>query len=326
MSNYIFKIKKGKIELEVSSDNKYFVITQYDKIFKDFTSSGKKPVKTEKQEEPASTRPEPVEPKVEPVAEVEETVEEEPEVSAEETEPVEEAMYAPDKDLDEFLYKRNFERDNPSKLKTEEQEQKEEDDLAQEVPENTEFEDIIQEKLQEQEEPASDTDEEEQELAQELRKSFEEEEIEEEAPDQEEEPQKNSKVYDILAEKLSVLPEEERNKLNLNCKEEIQEESQIPSRFRNLEDLISIKKPQTKLDYLLLTAYCLQEKEGAEKYSLKQINSAIVPHLKEPIDHSVIHEAVGHEYFEVVPDYTGSEGITEYTISKQGEDYILNEL
>ena len=77
---------------------------------------------------------------------------------------------------------------------------------------------------------------------------------------------------------------------------------------------------------LLITAYYLKQHEAKEKYSLKQINSRIVEHLKEPIDHSVIHEAVSHNYFEVAPDYTGTADITEYRITEQGIDYILNEL
>jgi len=339
-NNYVFKIKKGKIELEVSSDNKYFVITQYDKIFKDFTGSAQKPVKAEKPQEKQVEPIKQAEPAKQPEIKPEQA---EPELKTEEPEPVAGEKFKPDKELDEFLYKRNFERDATPQVQTAEQEEEEEqvegDLLAEEeesvvekVPANKGFEDIMQQKIQEQEEVEEteeeepqeelepELDEEEQEVAEELRKSFEEE----------EETPKKSKVYDILEEKLSVLPEEERNKLNLNRKEDkavMQEEkTSIPPNFKNLADLISIKKPQTKLDYLLITAYCLQEKEGAEKYSLKQINSVVVPHLKEPIDHSIIHEAVGHEYLEVVPDYPGSDGITQYTISKHGEDYILNEL
>lgn len=145
--------------------------------------------------------------------------------------------------------------------------------------------------------------------------------------EEEEGAQKNSKVYDILQEKLSVLPEEEIEKLNLN-KSPVKTETKSPSelKFKELDDLLYLKKPQTKLDYLLVTAYFLQETEGKEKYSLKQLNSKVVPQTKEAVDHSVVHEAVAHSYFEVVPDMTGSIDITEYRITTEGMDYVLNEL
>ncbi len=231
--NYSFKIKKGKFELEITSDNKYFVITQYDKLFKEFSDPGKPAKEPEK-----------------------------------------------DKELEDFLYKRNFERD----------------EAREKTVENAEPEPEAEPEVEPDPEPEPEP----------------------------EEPPKNSKVYDILEEKLSSLPEEEKNRLNLNRKEEKQ--NNITPEFDNIEDLIRLKNPGTKLDYLLLASYYLQEKEDFEKYSLKQINSLILPNSKEPVDHSVIHEAVAHEYFEVVPDYLGTAGITEYKITKEGIDYILNEL
>lgn len=162
-----------------------------------------------------------------------------------------------------------------------------------------------------------EVDEEEVEIADTLRKSF----------DEDETSSKNSKVYDILQEKLSVLPEEERSKLNLNRTTVSEEKKPVTElKFKGLDDLLYLKKPQTKLDYLLITAYFLKENESIEKYSLKQLNSKVVPQIKEPIDHSIIHEAVAHDYFEVVPDYTGAADITEYRITEEGVDYVLNEL
>ncbi len=141
----------------------------------------------------------------------------------------------------------------------------------------------------------------------------------------EEKPAKNTKVYDILQEKLASIPEEEKNRLNLNRnKSSEKNKPDTALRFKGLDDLIYLKKPQTKLDYLLVTSYFLKENENKESYSLKQINSKIIPKIKEPIDHSVIHESIAHGYFEVVPDE--SSDITEYTITEEGIDYLLNEL
>ena len=388
MANYyIFRIKKGKFELEVDSDNKYFVLMQYEKLLKEFEipkktkKKGKEEIKEEipvtvpkKIAEPEPTPepekipeseplPEPlaevavdaiIEP--EPVVEVVEQPEPEPEVEIQEpeievepepeTEPVAEAQpeeipdepevfpepeselelepevepeppeipeikkFEPAKEVDEFLYNKKKEQESPAKPKNK-------------------FQDIIKQKLHEageilapkKEEPM-EVDPEELELAEELQKSFaESDEGQEEAAEKPKDPQK---VYDILEEKLAELPEEDKARLNLNKKEE--KKSLKPGHFKKLEDLIYLKRPQTKLDYLLLTSYYLQESEDLDKYSLKQINAFVLPHTKDPIDHSVIHEAVAHEYLEVVPDYLGTADITEYKLTSEGQDYILNEL
>ena len=94
--------------------------------------------------------------------------------------------------------------------------------------------------------------------------------------------------------------------------------------FETMEELIAIKKPQTKLDYLLLTAYYLQTKENLFKYSLKQLNSKSMPFLGSLIDHSIIHNAVAHDFIEVVPDYNGTAEVTEYRLTPVGEDYLLS--
>lgn len=165
--------------------------------------------------------------------------------------------------------------------------------------------------------------EEEEELAQELNNTFETEEPVVET--------KKNKIYDILQQKLSSLPKAELSRLNLfKFKEpEPQPETakleKLPS-FKSFDDLIYLKKPQTKLDYLLITSYYLQENEAKEKYSLKQINARVIPVLKEAIDHSVIHEAVAHSYLQVVPDIGDGADVTEYAITPEGIDYILNEL
>lgn len=315
MANYyILRIKKGKLELEVNSDNKYFVLMQYEKLFKEFDT----PKKARKN---GKVEPEPkLEPMPEPVVEtIEQTEQEiEPEIESEpeqiidavvEPEPEPEIKnFEPAKEIDEFLYKKAKEKEEepPEKQKNK-------------------FQDIIKQKLHEageilapKKEELPEVDPEELELAEELQKSFaESEEEQEDAKD----PQK---VYDILGEKLAELPEEDKARLNLNKTEE--KKSLKPAHFKKLEDLIYLKKPQTKLDYLLLTSYYMQENEDLDKYSLKQINSYALPHTKEPIDHSVIHEAVAHEYLEVVPDYLGTTDITEYKLTNEGRDYILNEL
>lgn len=389
---YTFTIKKGKFELEVTSDNRYFTLMQYEKLMKEIDSgdkSTKKAVKTketkteeppkapEKQvakeepvaksveeEKPAITQeavastseettkekaadtsakkaeaavvePEPVKeepadvPVVEPETVTETAVEAEEaeavvkEEATEQEEPVAETeleeekpgISDPSKVVDEFLFKKP--------AITPEEAEKEE--------ETTPFDELLQEKILEKtdavEPPVVDSSSE-AELVEALKQSFDEEEPAIEVPEikraKEPEPDKSAKVYDILNEKLASIPDEDKNRLSAATKAAQQEVRGL--KFNSLEDLITLKKPQTKLDYLLLTSYYLQENEDTEKYSLKQINALVVPHAKSAVDHSVIHEAVAHEYFEVIPDYLGTAGITEYKITDEGVDYILNEL
>ena len=96
--------------------------------------------------------------------------------------------------------------------------------------------------------------------------------------------------------------------------------------FESLADLIAVKNPQSKLDYLLLTAYYLQTTENLFKYSLKQLNSKLMPFLGYLIDHSIVHNAVAHDFIEVVPDYNGIAEVTEYRLTPLGENYLINEL
>ncbi len=393
MSYYSFKIKKDKLELAVISEDKYFVITQFDKVYREITEKAEKP-KTEippeskkeeapvikgqekvetasveasktsvneetpqekveeikkeeikasiKTEEPLKKEKAPEkkeEPETSPQSEEEKTKQakaeiKEPEISlapesqkvkaGEETGKAEEVEGFPGQDDTEFKEETALANEQEESLKTETKD---------------DFQKIIEEKLKEEEQKdefseesppeeiketisyyqESDEDENqglkaEEEIAETLRKNF------------EEKPAKSTKVYDILQEKLASLPEEEKDRLNLNRKKPEEKEPASALRFKGLDDLIYLKKPQTKLDYLLVTSYFLKESEKKEKYSLKQINSKIIPQIKEPIDHSVVHESIAHGYFEVIPDTEGTCDITEYSITEEGVDYLLNEL
>ncbi|MEI7473888.1 MAG: hypothetical protein WCK67_03840 [bacterium] len=96
--------------------------------------------------------------------------------------------------------------------------------------------------------------------------------------------------------------------------------------LKNLDNLIQLKKPDNMFDYLLIAAYYLKEGEFLDRYSLKQMNSKIFPYTRKPIDHSIIQKAVARNYIEVVPDYTGMAEVTEYVITDEGENYLINEL
>ncbi|HSA06356.1 MAG TPA: hypothetical protein P5556_04185 [Candidatus Gastranaerophilales bacterium] len=393
MPYYSFKIKKGKVELEVLSENKYFILNKFDNFYRDLTEKKASPKKidsivipAEKKAEPANSEIiQPVEEKPSTVPEIENkkpepeileeietaVLEEKTDTEQKVSEPVEiieeSVQKAVKQDIEELFSSKKIEINQSTE--DEEDEKQEEDEIEAETIEiQNEFQKIIEQKMQEdieitdfpeesEEEVEEDeeTEEETQEIEEELKETItfyedteeevekdeeidekiqestdsEEEELAEilrESFEEEEKPKKNSKVYDILQEKLSSLPEEEKSRLNLNRAPSEYKKASSSIKFKGLEDLLYLKKPQTKLDYLLITSYFLQETEQKEKYSLKQINSKVIPHLKEPVDHSVIHEAVAHGYFKVVPDYSGTSDITEYAITSEGVDYLLNEL
>lgn len=113
---------------------------------------------------------------------------------------------------------------------------------------------------------------------------------------------------------------------DLTYEEESEKDDLIIQEFESLGEFIAVKKPQSKLDYLLLTAYYLQTNESLFKYSLKQLNSKVMPFLGSLIDHSIIHNAVAQDFIEVVPDYNGTAEVTEYRLTPLGENYLINEL
>lgn len=110
-----------------------------------------------------------------------------------------------------------------------------------------------------------------------------------------------------ISEKIDVMPP-------------VSEEASI------IEELINLKNPESMLDYLLITAYYLKEHKQLDRYSLKQINSKIINFTKKPIDHAVIQKAVAKNYIEIVPDFTDVAGVTEYRLTDEGENYLLNVL
>lgn len=132
----------------------------------------------------------------------------------------------------------------------------------------------------------------------------------------------NNKFYKILQEKFASLPDMVQNSTANNINETQNQNADSVS----VEELIDLKNPQTPLDYLVVAAYFLKEYDMLDRYSLKQINSKIIKYVEKPINHSVIQEAVENNFLEVVPDYTGMANVTEYIITSEGINYLINEL
>ncbi|OGI00766.1 MAG: hypothetical protein A2104_09290 [Candidatus Melainabacteria bacterium GWF2_32_7] len=136
-------------------------------------------------------------------------------------------------------------------------------------------------------------------------------------------PRPENKTVSVDEQEITAV---EISEPDLIYEEELDEDDFATQEFESLGELIAIKNPQSKLDYLLLTAYYLQTSESLFKYSLKQLNSKAMPFLGSLIDHSIIHNAVAHDFIEVVPDYNGTAEVTEYRLTSLGENYLINEL
>lgn len=96
-----------------------------------------------------------------------------------------------------------------------------------------------------------------------------------------------------------------------------------PSIYKDndLYKLFNVKNPKDIKDYLIITAHYMMHNENLIHFTLKQINSRIVPIKKEAITHSIIDEVLQLNLLEIVPDLTGQSETTEYTINQTGEDY-----
>lgn len=143
----------------------------------------------------------------------------------------------------------------------------------------------------------------------------------------EEEPEEESIInefQEILNQKIKEEPEKEE----INIVKSFKTEAPVikNKEFTSLEGIIEDKNPQILLDYLIISAYYLKNIEKFDKFALKQINGKILPFSKKPIDHSIIQNAVTKNLIEVVPDKTGMAEVTEYTITSEGEQYLINEL
>ena len=132
----------------------------------------------------------------------------------------------------------------------------------------------------------------------------------------------NNKFYKILQEKFASLPEMVQS--NLAKKSTEQTEQNLTAESPTIEELIDLKNPETLLDYLVIAAYYLKEIDLLDRYSLKQINSKVIKFIQKPINHAIIQEAVENNFLEVVPDYTGMADVTEYMITSEGINYLIN--
>jgi len=317
MSKYSFNIKKGNYQIEMISTDILFAQRQVDKLFeKLFKVKGKMRVvlppiepETNKKQETAAEEPK------------EEIIDKEPLESAKIAEaiktledlPIQEELFFEEAESEVIISDTKEETaDSAEKYLEELITNQDELEISEniEISEDIEFVEDIEEETELPEEtirPKDLVSEEDKEIALIL-----EEKIKKSLPPREtpvieiEEPEEE--IVSYRREPLPIEPEEEETIINLET----------------FQDIVKYKRPKTKLDYLMWAAYFLQNKEDIYKFSLKQINSKVMPFLGALIDHSVLHEAVSKGFIEVLPDYKGTAEVTEYKLTSEGEDYLLS--
>jgi len=133
----------------------------------------------------------------------------------------------------------------------------------------------------------------------------------------------NNYSADIAPEEVSS---ENQNSFENVLQKKVSSPISSMEEVKSIEDLIALKSPANMLGYLVIAAYYLKYFEKLDSYSLKQLNLKVLPIAKVPVNHAVIQEAINSNYLEVVPDYTGTAYVSEYTITDAGANYVQNEL
>lgn len=88
--------------------------------------------------------------------------------------------------------------------------------------------------------------------------------------------------------------------------------------------VIKVKNVQSKLDYLIVTAYYLSEFERLDRFTLKLVNAKLVENLHESVDHEVLQDAIDKKLVECLPNYTNIPSAMEYRLTEAGEEAFLN--
>ena len=105
-----------------------------------------------------------------------------------------------------------------------------------------------------------------------------------------------------------------------NPKTEVIEKEESKSEF---DEFVTSFNPESQMDYLIITALYLQNIEQLERFSIKQINSKIVPLTGNAIDHAMIQESIEQNYIKIIPDLTQTSELTEYALTDEGETYFI---
>jgi len=88
--------------------------------------------------------------------------------------------------------------------------------------------------------------------------------------------------------------------------------------------ILNVKNVNTKLEYLIVTAYYLSEFEKLDKFTLKLINAKLMQNIQEAVDHNVLQEAIDRGFVETLPNLPEISGSVEYRLTTLGEEVFLN--
>ncbi len=88
--------------------------------------------------------------------------------------------------------------------------------------------------------------------------------------------------------------------------------------------ILNVKNVNTRLEYLIVTAYYLSEFEKLDKFTLKLINAKLMQNIQEAVDHNVLQEAIDKGLVETLPNLPEISGGIEYRLTNLGEEAFLN--
>lgn len=90
---------------------------------------------------------------------------------------------------------------------------------------------------------------------------------------------------------------------------------------KELSRLLELKNPTDLIDYIVICAYYMLNHEKIINFTLKQLNSRLIPLGQTAVNHKMIDNVIKRGYVKIIPDLTGHSTVTEYTLVKQGEEY-----
>lgn len=88
--------------------------------------------------------------------------------------------------------------------------------------------------------------------------------------------------------------------------------------------ILNVKNVNTRLEYLIVTAYYLSEFEKLDKFTLKLINAKLMQNIQEAVDHNVLQDAIDKGLVETLPNLPEISGSVEYRLTNLGEEAFLN--
>ena len=153
--------------------------------------------------------------------------------------------------------------------------------------------------------------------------------FENEQPPQNEEPLCDFVDIEEPANSLNQLQNNEENQNNLTVEfEQILENAQNTPTINFVEPensneefntFVTSQNPQNEMDYLIFSAMYFLKYLNKQNFTLKQINSKLVPTKNIAIAHRTINEAIEQGFLQEVPDLTETSVTKEYCLTQKGE-------